>query len=58
MTPVYRSLHMRGNERVMVGNVVHRNVLDMVARELYAQVITIQAKITDQTMIVCRIDIQ
>lgn len=58
MTPVYRSLHMRGKNGAVVGSSADENVTDMVATEVYDQVMNIQAKITDQTMIVCRIAIQ
>lgn len=58
MTPVYRSLHMRGKEGAVVGSSADANVTNMVARELYDQIIDIQTEITYQTLIVCRIDIQ
>lgn len=58
MTPVYQSLHIRGMDGAVVGRFVDSNVTNMVARELFDRVITIQAKITDQTMIVCKVAIQ
>ena len=58
MIPVYHSLHIRGMDGAVVGRFVDSNVTNMVARELFDRVITIQARITDQTMIVCKVAIQ